>query len=1058
MAKQSKVSRKVLKKKFRVIFFLVTAILLFPYCPGFAQIVLFQDDFEDGNADGWDLEPGWQVEAEGGNYVLSGSGHSFARTGDESWRNYSFKARVKLMDDQSGTHLNYRDMCERYFIGFDLGQIYLWKTAPCGTHTELVSVDESHDVNRWYTVKIVGDQANIKVYVDDVLKIDYTGSDPVLAGAISFETHPDTHVHFDDVIVTALLSDTQWVATDGPLGGLGYDIRIHPAAKNIMYVTDNWAGVARSDNAGKTWYQSNSGISIKGGATGDAVNIFSLTVDPNDPDIVWAGTFGEGSAFGVFKSTDGATTWTLKTNGIALGDDIGLVFRGFTIQEGDSNIVYAQAEVPTTVNGWEFNRVKGRVYKTEDGGESWSQIWQGDNLTRYIVIHPDNSEILYLSTGIFDREAYNSDCLNDAPGGVGILKSIDGGENWTPMNNGLTDLYVGSLRMHPTNPQILFAATGNNACSGGYTGEIVSGLFRTTDGGASWAKVIAADVLTTVNFSPSNPDIVYAGSAGAFYRSDNRGLTWRKFTNTTGYNYGPNGIRAGVPIDVVVDPDNPQLLYANNYGGGVFRSADGAVTWEDWSKGYTGAEMSDLDLPSDNVSTLFAIGRSGPYKSFNYGIDWIGIANGDATNAEWYSVAVQPGNAEVVLIADEHQGVIFSSTNGGNYFAEVLRHPDTDASDPNKRQGFKTIAFSLSNPNVVYAALAKDRLTFLESSPVGTVIYKSTDSGETFSSLVSIIDGHNVNELVVAAEDSNRIYAATSNGVYKSTDGALNWTHLSTLGNRHIEALVIDPAQPDHLIAGELFGGIWISQDDGESWTGPHTDGFNSSNPYISTLAADPLNAGIVFAGDLYSGTYRSLDSGYTWSPFPDIQMTGLAIRAVKDMDINATAIFVATQGGGVFRYWLADLLPDPLSGDFDSINLGSSANQNFTVTNTGDVDLLLGSLSITGPDAFEFSIQNDRCSGQTLSPNSSCTSGVLFSPTSAVEKRANLEIPSNDPNNATIQVPLLGTVVEPCECDFEPAEPDRDVDGADLAAYIADNAGISLADFAGEYGRINCP
>ncbi|MBM4064197.1 MAG: hypothetical protein FJ266_00910 [Planctomycetes bacterium] len=707
---------------------------------------------------------------------------------------------------------------------------------------------------------------------------------------------------FSHSISLAQISETKWVSTGGPLGGLGYDVRIHPTNKNIMFVTDNDAGVARSDNAGGTWYQTNSGISVKSGPTGDAINIFSLTINPNNPDTIWAGTNGEGSEFGIFKSTDGGDSWTMKTDGITFEDAEGLVFRGFTIQKGNSNIVYAQSEVVTSEQGREFDMVKGRVYKTTDGGESWQRIWEGENLARYLIIDPANSEVLYVSTGIFDREAYNSDCKNNSSGGVGVLKSTDDGETWSSINNGLTDLYVGSLRIHPSNSKILFAATGNNACSGQYEGNIISGLFRTVNGGLSWTKVIDGAILTTVNFSPSNPDIVYAGGASAFYRSEDGGLTWSRFDR--GEVWGPPGIRAGVPIDVTVDPDNPYLLYANNYGGGVFRSTDGAETWEDWSKGYSGAEIHKVCIPAGNTSTVYAIGRSGPFVSYDYGNTWKGIANGDAKSyPEWYSVTVHPTNSNIILIADEHQGVIFRSTDEGNDFREVFRHSGADASNPDQRQGFKTLVFSSSNPNVVYAGLARDRNNILSSSPHGTVICKSTDSGVTFSEMTSDIDGYNVNELIVDPSNSNIVYAATSNGVYKSADGAKSYTHFESLGNLNIEALSVDFQQTNYLIAGEIENGIWISKDDGTTWTGPHNSGFNSSNPYITAIIFDPDNHDTIYASDLYSGIYQSTDKGNTWSPFPDSEMSGLTVRAVKDVVMNKEVIYGATQGGGVFRY-----------------------------------------------------------------------------------------------------------------------------------------------------------
>lgn len=880
--------------------------LLFVRFNCFAETILFQDDFDSGKADSWQLQEGWQVVSDNGNYVLSTSQHTFASVGSTLWTNYSLTVRVKLMTSNSHPHINYRSQgCDRYFISFHAGGVSLWKTYPCGTHTQMAIANKAFDINQWYSVKIIGNAGNIKVYIDNLLQIDFTDNSPLFGGAIAFEGDDNSTAYFDDLTVATdePLSETSWQSTGGPLGGLGYDVRIHPENKNVMYVTDNYAGVLRSDNGGQTWSQSNEGITIRSGTTGDAVNIFSLTVDPNNPDIIWAGTNGQGPSLGVYNSTDGGATWASKTTGIELNGENGMVFRGFTIQQGNSNIVYTQAEIPTNVQGLEFNRVKGRVYKTSDAGASWELIWQGDNLARYIIIDPDHPNVLYLSTGIFDREAFNSDCANGKSGGLGVLKSIDGGHSWTPINNGIDNLYVGCLRMHPANSQILFAAAGNNACSGLYTGNTIGGLFKTSDGGSSWTKVISNENMTTVNFSPSSSDIIYAGSASTFYRSENGGTTWSRFSQAAGPQWGPLGIRAGVPIDVTVDFDNPYVLYANNYGGGVFRSLDGAETWEVWSKGYSGATIQMVNIPSDTPSSVYAIGRSGPFASSNYGEDWVGIANGDASFAEWNAIVTKPSNGNIVLVSDEHQGVILISNNGGKDFSLVLRQPDANAGDPNKRQGFVGLAFASSDPNVVYGGLSKDGGTFLSSSPLGTVIYKSQDGGMTFSPMPSALDGINVRRLVVDPANADIVYAATTNGVYKTSNGAASWIRIGSLGSNNIEALAIDPLKPGYIIAGEIFGGIWMSTDGGAIWIGPLNTGFNSPNPYISSIVVDPANPNTVFASDLYSGVYRSQDKGITWSAFPDWKMSGLAVRAVKDLAINVNVMYAATQGGGVFRF-----------------------------------------------------------------------------------------------------------------------------------------------------------
>lgn len=690
-----------------------------------------------------------------------------------------------------------------------------------------------------------------------------------------------------------------WVSTGGPLGGLGYDVRIDPRNKNRMYVTDNFAGVVISDDAGATWYSANQGITARSGAAGDIIPIFSITVDPNNPDILWAGTNGSGTIFGIFKSSDAGRSWTLKTNGISAPAD-GIVFRGFTVQPGNSAIVYAMAEVRSPIQGREFNRVKGRIYKSSDGGDSWTQLWEGDNLARYLIIDPGNTATLYASTGIFDREAYNSDCSAGSPGGVGVLKSTDGGNTWSAINNGLTSLYIGSLRMHPSNSRIFFAATGNNACSGGLEGNQQGGLFRTTDAGATWNRVITRDIMTTVNFAPSNPDTVYAGSAGASYRSTDGGLTWNRYNKAGTPEWGPEGVRAGVPIDVVVDPDDSNKLYANNYGGGVFRSTDGAQTWQIWSKGYSGAQIHVVHVPDASPSTVLAIGRSGPFRSTNYGGDWFGIGTGEATFAEWNTLTTDPNNDRIVFLADEHQGKIMRSTDAGASFTVVFTHPQTNAANVTTRQGFKTLAVAPSNTNMVYAGLARERGMLEQGgTPTGHVIYKSTDNGRSFTAAGAALDGRNVRRLVVHPTQPNTLWAATSDGLYKSTDGAASWTLLG-LSGKNVVSLAMD-ASNTVLIASEKDVGIWTSEDGGSHWSGPSSVGFSNPNPYVMGLAFDA--AGILYAADYYSGVYSSGDHGRTWRPFPDGTMTGLAVHAAKDVVAANGLIYVATEGGGVFRY-----------------------------------------------------------------------------------------------------------------------------------------------------------
>jgi len=932
-------------KKFFACFLII--IFLFSPSKGLSQIhedTLFQDDFQDGIADGWQFwdEQGnfiagenspWSIIKEGNNYILRGSRHSWAVPNVQGWMNYSVEAKIKLI--AGSFHFNVRSApwgCSRYFIGIGQWSFSLSKQTGENEFFDLAFVSEKLSLNVWYRVKIILNGANIKVYLNDNLKINYTDEEnPILFGRFAFETLDDSEVYFDDILVIGeeFQQKAEWEKCGGPPGGLGYDVRIHPYDKNIMFVTDNPSGVNKSYDGGNTWVARNKGILNRAGWSGDGIPNFSLTIDPNNPDIVWAGMQ---SARGIYKSTDGGETWTKKDNGITEWNEI--TVRNFGIDPNNSDIVFAGCEISTGILGREFDRTKGKIYKTEDGGENWRCVWEGNNLVRFVLVDPTNSNIVFASTGIFDREAIEEF-------GVGILKSTDGGETWHQINNGLGNLFIGFLEMHPTNPQILFAAAGNYAMS---QIGLKGGIYRTKDGGQHWEEVLSNDEFTVVTFSPSNPNIVYAGSGLAFYRSEDGGDTWLIFNKPEEFCFGAPGIRAGVPISAVVDPDDPMTIFVNNYGGGVFKSTDGARTWVDCSKGYTGAELHDISIDPQNPSTVYTIGRSGPFRSFNGGKDWKGLSYAPANQSEWYGIALNPRNPQEVIISDEHQGTIHKSEDGGNTWKTVFRHPEVDASDPYNRHGFKGIAYAPSNTHIVYAGMRKESRAVDGDMPPGSSfgVYKSIDGGETWVEKNSGLENtsKNINDIVVDPKNPDIAYLGTlHNGIFKTTNGGETWIQKNYgLGKiRDIRSLAIDPNNPNIIFAGAWQGGIFKSTDGGETWM---ACGIGMSpEASILSVVIDPTNSQTIYAGDIFSGVYMSIDGGETWYPIND----GLSTRAVTCMAISSDGkvLYAGTSGEGVFKLAL-DPIPDiKANGSDGPITLDQSDTISIIVAldNNGQTD-----------------------------------------------------------------------------------------------------------------------
>lgn len=878
------------------------------------EALLYSENFDTGQAPGWNLESGWQVVQSGGGYVLSGSGHVWARPDVGPWGDYRFRFRV-LVGDSGALHANFRmsntPPFRRYFIGLTGNGLYLSKQVGDTFFDNLATA--SGLGTGWRTVEIAGSGPSLTVSVDGQQVMSYTDSDPLLSGTIAFESLNSATVQVDEVEIWGPAPPPTptpdphftWVRTGGPLGGLGYDIRMRPDNPDIMYVTDAWAGVHKSSDGGRTWVPLNAGIEARTGPSNDAIPVFCLTIDPNNTNIVWIGLQ---NITGIYRSTDGGQTWEKRINGIV--EDFGLTIRGVAIQPGNSNIVYTAGEISSEQwageprPGREFDRVQGVVYKSTNAGQSWQAIWRGDNLARYVLIDPTNVNILYVSTGIFDREAANSDPDTNTPGGVGILKSTNGGQTWTQINNGLQNLYIGSLFMHPQNSQILLAGAGNNAYPAG------QGIYRTTNGGGQWQR-FGDRGIESVEFADNNPNVAYAGGAGIFYRSENGGQSWQSFTADG--RWGPDGINPGFPIDFQVDTRNAQHIFINNYGGGNFLSEDGGQTWAAASTGYTGADLTDVTVDPTAPPVIYANGRSGPFKSIDGGSTWLGINPIELRPiAEGARVTIDPHNTNHILLSSAHWGWTFESMDGGTTWALVTNYeeelqnlswPDTNQ----KFQGMQAITFAPSAPTKVYAGFGVWRCATsadpaLCNTPPIVSILTSADGGHTWARRQgTAVDGLTVTEIVVHPTNADKAWAATvGGGVFRTTNGGGNWQRVASgLGNTaRVMTLTLNPANPDVLYAGTADQGVFKSTNGGNSWQNSSV-GMDPNEP-IGAIVIDPTQSQVVYAGSWFSGVFMSEDSGQTWR----LINTGLRTRSVHALTISAdgTLLYAGTQGEGVFR------------------------------------------------------------------------------------------------------------------------------------------------------------
>jgi acetyl esterase/lipase/photosystem II stability/assembly factor-like uncharacterized protein len=738
-----------------------------------------------------------------------------------------------------------------------------------------------------------------------------------------------TLAFFDQHLRPDQPASLKWVRLGGPSGGLGYDIRYSFDDWDTWYVTDAYAGLHISTDGGLSWQPSNNGIPAQAGQTSDGRPVFSLTVDPHDPQIVWAGTDKTGS---VYKSTDGGLSWQPRQNGITITYDT-LSFRGFTVSPDSSDVVYAMAE--TTSNSSGPDTTGGVVYRTTNGGDQWEVIWDGgmpSSLARYMWIDPRDTDVLYVSTGIFDRGAVGEGGSPNPLGGLGVLKSIDGGQTWDTLDeaNGLRMLYIGSLYMHPQDPDVLLAAAGHDITEPSWIAYLESldtppnGIYRTDNGGETWTQVLVppsarlAEAFSAVEICPEDPDIAYAGSDLAIYRSENAGQDWDLVAGGA-HGWGPPGVLAMWPIDLQCDPADPNRLFANNYMGGAFLSEDGGRTWRNASQGYTGAQVIGVAVHPTKPARVYAAGRSGIWRSDNGGDGWYGIrylsADYPFRGVEWGTVAIDPSRPEHMLAGEAS---IVESWNGGKSWTYrwSLSPESVDQIPAGMRISvISSIVFAPSDALTVYASIAeRECLLVHEPCAAGVGVLRSEDGGTTWEQtstaeigLVGVVD------LAVDPANDQLVWAATKNGLYRTANGGDSWSLIAGLPvSTTVRVVAIDPTNTQHMLAGVEGLGTYASFDGGTTWD-PSYAGLEA-NGSLHDIVFDPLDPQIVYTSDALSGVYRSTNGGQNWTKIN----SGLSNRAATGLAITGDGahVYAATNGEGVFRL---DLNGEPPVPQYDA-------------------------------------------------------------------------------------------------------------------------------------------
>jgi photosystem II stability/assembly factor-like uncharacterized protein len=550
----------------------------------------------------------------------------------------------------------------------------------------------------------------------------------------------------------------------------------------------------------------------------------------------------------------------------------------FAVVEKNSDIIYTAT-------------ASGGVWRTTDGGITWKPIFEhvGPMSIGAIAVSQQDPSVVWAGTG----EPNNR---NSSSWGAGVYKSSDSGDSWTMV--GLADTHhIGQIEIDPRNSNVVYVAALGRL----WGANEERGLYKTTDGGKTWSRVLYVNQDTgvvDVKLDPNSPDTLYAatyqrrrtafgfnggGAGSALHKSTDGGATWTKLTNDLPYASGGDTGRIGIAIY----RKDPRIVYAeieHSKGNGMYRSEDRGATWKKMSGANPNpAYFSRFWIdPNNDLRIYIAANQSAGVlagitvsddggKTFRAGL-------GDQVHADFHAMWINPANSNHMIIGVD--GGIYLSRNGGN---------DWDHLNQIALGQAYQVGYDMSKPYRVCAG-------FQDNGSLCGPVANRHANGVTNSDWMRVIAGDGFHTQPDPA-DANIVYVEAQEGQLRRLNLTTHeWASIAPAPKETDppyrfywnSPFIISNHDPKTIYFGAQY--VFKSTDRGDNWTTVSPDlttnvdrntlpimgvlpkeqtvsrGYGvSSYPCIIRIAESPRDAQVLWAGTDDGNLQVTRDGGKSW-------------------------------------------------------------------------------------------------------------------------------------------------------------------------------------------------